>query len=208
MINTGDLAQMKTIFLTFSATVAAVSFAATLFLNTLLGTFGLVTTSVDTLNKLKSSQIVMDKMKTRHQIKKRNVTKKLAKRASRRVASASLAAATIGTLAVAATITGFEIVDYCEDKESLHIDSNILYGTTDEFDFEACIEEGKSESKRILTDVKQSSNQLLNEAMNSAVRYRNEQWQALKEAHQDTLLSANQTLETLKADIMKWLVES
>jgi vacuolar-type H+-ATPase subunit H len=198
---------MRTIFLTFATTIAAISFAATLFLNTILGTFGLVTTSVNNLSKLKSSQIVMDKMKSRHQVKKLNVTKKLAKRSSRRVASASLAAATIGTLAVAVTITGFEIIDYCEDRESLHIDSNILYGTTDEFDFEACIEEGKSESKRIITDVKQSSNQLLNEAMNSAVRYSNEQWQTLKEAHQDTLLSANQTLETLKADIMKWLME-
>ena len=104
---------MKTIFLTFTATLAALSFAATLFLNTILGTFGLVTTSVDTLNKLKSSQVVMDKMKTRHQAKRLTATKKLAKRSSRRVASASLAAATIGTVAVAITMTGFEIHDYC-----------------------------------------------------------------------------------------------
>jgi len=198
---------MKTIFLTFTTTIAAISFAATLFLNTILGTFGLVTTSVDNLSKLKSSQVVMDKMKDRHQIKKRDATKKLAKRSSRRVASASLAAATIGTIAVAVTITGFEIVDYCEDKESLHIDSNILYGTTAEFDFKACIEEGKSESKRILTDVKESSSQLVNEAMSSAVHYSNEQSHALKEAHQDTLSSANQALEVLKADIMQWLME-
>ena len=173
---------MKTIFLTFTATLAALSFAATLFLNTILGTFGLVTTSVDTLNKLKSSQVVMDKMKTRHQAKRLTATKKLAKRSSRRVASASLAAATIGTVAVAITMTGFEIHDYCEDQASLQIDNNILYGTTDEFNLDACLEQGKEESKRILTEVKQSASESVNNAIDSAAQYSNEQWLVLAES--------------------------
>lgn len=198
---------MKSIFLTFTLTLVTIALLSTLFLNTILGTFGLVSTSVSTLNNLKSSQVIIDRMKVRHEVKKLDATKKLAKRSSRRVASASLAAATIGTLAVAATITGFEIIDYCEDKKSLHIDSTILYGTTHEFDFESCIEEGKNESKRILSDVKQSSSQVVNEAMRSANDYSQEQWHTLKEVHQDTLASANQAIEALKADIIEWLMK-
>jgi hypothetical protein len=196
---------MKTIFLTFTATLAALSFAATLFLNTILGTFGLVTTSVDTLNKLKSSQVVMDKMKTRHQAKRLTATKKLAKRSSRRVASASLAAATIGTVAVAITMTGFEIHDYCEDQASLQIDNNILYGTTDEFNLDACLEQGKEESKRILTEVKQSASESVNNAIDSAAQYSNEQWLVLAESNADAVESTSQTIDELKALVRQWL---
>jgi len=194
---------MKTIFLTFTATLAALSFAATLFLNTILGTFGLVTTSVDTLNKLK--QVVMDKMKTRHQAKRLTATKKLAKRSSRRVASASLAAATIGTVAVAITMTGFEIHDYCEDQASLQIDNNILYGTTDEFNLDACLEQGKEESKRILTEVKQSASESVNNAIDSAAQYSNEQWLVLAESNADAVESTSQTIDELKALVRQWL---
>jgi len=183
------------------------SFAATLFLNTILGSFGLVTTSVDTLNKLKSSQIVMEKMKTRHRAKQLNATKKLAKRSSRRVASASLAAATIGTVAVAVTMTGFEIHDYCEDKESLQTDNNILYGTTDEFNFEACIEQGKAESKRILTEVKTSASAHVSDAMNSAAQYSSEQWLALKESNAEAFESTGQTINELREFVKQWLAE-
>ena len=196
---------MKTIFLTFTATLAALSFAATLFLNTILGTFGLVTTSVDTLNKLKSSQVVMNKMKTRHQAKRLTATKKLAKRSSRRVASASLAAATIGTVAVAITMTGFEIHDYCEDQASLQIDNNILYGTTDEFNLDACLEQGKEESKRILTEVKQSASESVNNAIDSAAQYSNEQWLVLAESNADAVESTSQTIDELKALVRQWL---
>ena len=196
---------MKTIFLTFTATLAALSFAATLFLNTILGTFGLVTTSVDTLDKLKSSQVVMDKMKTRHQAKRLTATKKLAKRSSRRVASASLAAATIGTVAVAITMTGFEIHDYCEDQASLQIDNNILYGTTDEFNLDACLEQGKEESKRILTEVKQSASESVNNAIDSAAQYSNEQWLVLAESNADAVESTSQTIDELKALVRQWL---
>ena len=65
-----ETVNMKSVLLTFITTLAALAFASTFFLNTLLGTFGLAATSIDTINNLKSSQIVIDKMKTRHHIKK------------------------------------------------------------------------------------------------------------------------------------------
>lgn len=203
----GDSAKMKAIFLTFTATTAAAFFVASLFLNSILGVFGLVSTSVDALSNLKSSHLVMEKMKIRHQIKKQNITKKLAKRSSRRVASASLAAATIGTVAVAVTMTGFELNDYCEDKASLQVDNNILYGTTGKVDFDACIDEGQDESIRILNDVKQSAYDNVNEAMDSAVGYSGEQWRALKEFNADTLRATQQNIDALKKSVKYWRVE-
>ena len=197
---------MKPVLLTFTTTLAALTFASTFFLNTLLGTFGLAATSIDTLNNLKSSQMVVDKMKTRHQLKKQALTKKLAKRSSRRVATASLAAATIGTAAVAITMTGFEIHDYCEDKASLQDEQNILFGTNNEFDFEACIDEGKIESKRILLDVKAAASEHVNNAINSTTQYSHEKWNALKALNNDTFSSTDDAVNELKDSLKSWLI--
>jgi len=188
--------MMKSILLTFTVTMSGVAIAATLFLNTILSTFGLVSTSVDTFNSLKSSQIVMEKMQNRHQIKKRNITNKLAKRSGRRIASASLAAATIGTVAVAATMTGFEIHDYCEEQASLQIEHNILYGGTTEFDFDTCLEQGQIESARILADVKQSTSDMVTEVMHSATDYSHQQWLALKAAYMTVIESTASSIGT------------
>ena len=197
---------MKSVLLTFTTTLAALTFASTFFLNTLLGTFGLAATSIDTLNNLKSSQIVIDKMKTRHHIKKQALTKKFAKRSSRRVASASLAAATIGTIAVAITMTGFEVHDYCEDKAALQDEQNILFGTTNEFDFEACINEGKIESKRILTDVKEAASEHVSKAIDSTAQYSHEKWHALKESNSNTFSSTDGAINELKESLKNWLI--
>ena len=57
--------MIKTIFLTITATIAVVIFVASLFLNTILGIFGMAATSIETLQNLKTSQQVVDRMKTR-----------------------------------------------------------------------------------------------------------------------------------------------
>jgi hypothetical protein len=201
-----ETVNMKPILLTFTTTIAALTFASTFFLNTLLGTFGLAATSIDTLNTLKSSQMVVDKMKTRHHIKKQALTKNLAKRSSRRVASASLAAATIGTVAVAVTMTGFEIHDYCEDKASLQNEQNILFGTSNTFDFESCIEEGKIESKRILLDVKAAASEHVNNAIESTAQYSHEKWNALKESNNNTFSSVDKATNELSDSLKKELI--
>ncbi len=189
---------MKTIFLTFTATITVVALAATLFLNTILATFGLVSTSVETLHHLKSSQTVIEKMKVRHQTKTQNLTKRLTKRSSRRVAAASLAAATVGTAAVAITMTGFEIQDYCEQQASLHTEHSILYSTMDEFDYNACLEQSKVDSVRILTEVKQSANESVAEAMDFATDYSHDKWLAIKDAYMISIESAAQTINEVR----------
>lgn len=198
---------MKTIFLTFTTTVAALSFAASLFLNTILGAFGLAVTSVDTLTKLQSSQKVVEQMKARHQAKKRDVTKNFAKKSSKKIASTALAAATIGTVAVVVTVASIEVTDYCEEKKSLQEDANILYGTKDEFDFDNCLEEGKQESKIILDEIKDSTIASANEAIDSTIEYSNEQWLAVKQASAKAYKSSEIATNELWFSLKEWMMQ-
>ena len=89
------ITMIKTIFFTFTATMAVVTLVATLFLNTILGAFGLAATSIETLQNLKTSQQIVKRMKTRQAQKKLKVTKRFAKRPAKRIASAAVAAATV-----------------------------------------------------------------------------------------------------------------
>ena len=189
---------MKTIFLTMTTTIAVISFAAMLFLNTILGAFGLVATSVETLSNLQTSQKVVEKMKTKHQTKKRNLTKNFAKKSSKKLASTALAAATIGTVAVVATVASLEVSAYCEEQESLQDDANILYGTHDEFDFKSCLKEAEEESKDLLTEMKHSATESVANAMNSTVEYSREQWLAIGELIDSTGKASNEWWASMK----------
>jgi hypothetical protein len=198
---------MKTIFFTMTTTVAALFFAASLFLSSILGVFGLATTSVETLTKLQSSQKVVEQMKTRHKAKKRDVTKNFAKRSSKKIASTALAAATIGTVAVVVTVASIEVADYCEEKKSLQEDYNILYGTKDEFDFNYCLEEGKEESKIMLEEIKLSTAEAVSTAMDSTVEYSNEQWLAVKQASASAIKSTEIATSELWYSLKEWMTQ-
>ena len=198
---------MKTILLTFTTTMAALTFAANLFLNSILGVFGLVTTSVDTLTNLQSSQKIVEKMKTRHKAKKLDITKNFAKRTSKKLASTALAAATIGTVAVVVTVASIEVADYCEEKKSLQEDYNILYETKQEFDFNHCLEEGKNESKMMLEEIKLSTTEAVNSAMSSTVEYSNEKWLAIKEASGEVFKSSEIATNELWSSLKEWMTQ-
>ena len=148
---------MKTIFWSVSVTLATVTLVASLFLNSVLGLFGLAATSVETLQELRSSQQVVEQLKHRHQKKKASVSKRLVKRSSKRIGATMLAAATVGTVAVAATVVGLEVADYCEEKQALNETEAILYGTDEGFDMEQCFDEGREELTSLLTDARDAS---------------------------------------------------
>ncbi|WP_020681283.1 hypothetical protein [Marinobacterium rhizophilum] len=148
---------MKTIFWSVSVTLATVTLVASLFLNSVLGLFGLAATSVETLQELRSSQQVVEQLKHRHQKKRASVSKRLVKRSSKRIGATMLAAATVGTVAVAATVVGLEVADYCEEKQSLNETESILYGTDEVFDMEQCLGEAKQELTGLLVDARDAS---------------------------------------------------
>jgi len=196
---------MKTIIATIFSTLATIALVATFFLNSILGAFGLVSTSVETFRDLNTSKNIVQEMKTRHTTRKLKVTKKLAKRSSRRVASASLAAATIGTVAVAVTMVGFEVHDYCEDKKSLHDDFNVLYETTEAFNTEKCFLEAQDESKRILNDVKLAAKGTVLKAISSSTKYSNDKWLALKESTAEAFETSSASTSMLWDSTKSWL---
>ena len=196
---------MKTVFLTVAATLVAAGLAASLFLNTILGAFGLAATSIDALQNLRASQQVVEKMKKRHAHKEANVSRKLAKGSTKRVASTALAAATVGTVGVAVTMASFEVAKYCEEKEELQDDANILYGTNVAFDFDQCLEEGKEDSKQMLEDLKNSSVEAIADAFDESAKYSAETWAAIRAASVEAFQAAGAAVGELWDATRAWL---
>lgn len=186
--------MIKTVFVTVGITISALAFAGAFFLNTVLGMFGLVATTADTMEALTRSHQIVESLKSQHSQKRMKVTKRFAKRATKRVAGAAAAAATIGTVAVAATMVGLEVEDYCEEKEDLNIESNILYGTSDEFDFKQCIASGLDDSKTIMQDVKASASIAVAEAFSATKDFSSEKWEEIKAASGEATQAAKERL--------------
>ena len=174
--------MLKTIFITITTTLAAVALAANLFLNSLLGAFNLAVIPVATLAQLQASQRIVDAMKARHFRKKALVSKRFIKRAGKRVASTALAAATVGTIAVAAAMTTAEASDYCNQKAELQEQGNILFGTDNEFDLEQCIQKSTDDAKAILAEAKATVTSRISSAFDTARRYSRQIWASVKAA--------------------------
>ena len=197
--------MFKTIFLTFSLTLTAVGLAASLFLNSILGVFGLAATTVGTLSSLQASQQIVEKVKQRHLRKKARMSKRFVKRSGKRVASAALAAATVGTVAVAVAMTSIEISDYCEQKEDLQKDANLLYGTNVAFDLETCIEESQDDAKAILSEAANTVTQTAGDAFDKTGEYSREAWTNVKRTTGDALDSTSKALSDLWESTKSWL---
>jgi len=160
--------MIKTLFLTISTTISVSAFIASLFLNSILASFGLVSTSIESLNKLQDSKKVVEQMKTRHSDKKKNFSKKFSKRAGAKLSSTATSAIPIvGVVGAVVAVASLEASYYCEDKKELQEDENVLYGTSKPFDNEQCIEEAQQDSKQMIAEAKQAASQSLNDAWES-----------------------------------------
>ena len=168
--------MVKAILVSSALTATAITFAASIFLNPLLGAFGLVATSVGTLQSLRASHQIVEQLQERHKRRKAGAHKKVAKRTARRVAAGAAAAATVGTIAVAITMTSLAINDYCEEQVELQKEAKILFGALENFDFAQCLEEGKRDSQAILSEAKAMASSALAEAMDVSVESGSRLW--------------------------------
>jgi len=160
--------MFKTIFFTLSSTITICAFIASLFLNTILASFGLVSTSIESLNSLHNSKKVVEQMKTRHKAKKKNFSKKFTKRAGAKLSStATSAIPVIGVIGAIVAVAGLEASYYCEDKKELQEDENVLFGTNELFDNDQCLAEAQQDSKEIVADAKEAVSQSLSDAWDS-----------------------------------------
>jgi hypothetical protein len=156
---------LKTAFISFALTIAAVLLVAKLFFHSILGSMGLAVTGVQQLQSLAASQVLVEKLKSRNTDKKSKLRKRFVKRASRKVLVSSAAAITLGTVAVAATAAGFEIHDYCLALEELNEEAALLYQTRDEYSFEDCIDQGQEDLDLLLSEIKTEGKDYIYEAL-------------------------------------------
>lgn len=188
----------KTILTTVSATIVIVFFTVSIFLNTILGLFNLAAISLESLtkfhglqhtnkelnskntkltnsNKMQTKKI--NTIKKRHKAKSLNTSKRFAVRSGKKIASSAIAAGTIGTAGVILIVAGLEVSDYCEDKEELLNDKNILFDTNEKFDSGTCLKEAKRDSEEIIISVKKSSSELVENSWEDTKNFTTYQWQ-------------------------------
>lgn len=175
---------MKVVLSTLLLTGMMGFIAVKFFFTSIFALFGYAALPIEQLNKLTHSKEIVQKMQKRHKSKSANVSKRFVKRSGKKVAITAVSAATIGTVAVIGTLTYLEISQYCDDKRVLNDDANILFDTQQEFDMQACLEQGKQDSahfaneawqsikksgSEVLDDIEKSSEQLLDPSRKATV---------------------------------------
>ena len=179
----------KTVIITISSTVAIGGLIFYLFLNSILGTFGLAATSIETLNNLQESEKILEVINTRHTTRKLNISKRFIKRSSKKVTASAVSAASIGTAAVVITVAGLEILDYCDEKKELHDEDNILFKRDDVFDYYECLNQAQEDSTEIIASVKDAVPKMVSEAWESTKNISESTWQTIKETSMSAWMS-------------------
>lgn len=198
--------MIKIILITFSAAISVVVFVASMFLNSILGAFGLVSTSLDTFNNLHETKQIMDVVKKRHKTKKLNASKRFVKRTTQKVA-ASAASAIIPGIAVGTvmvTVIALEAVDYCNHKEELHNDGNILFGTDNSFDYDTCMNEAKNDASEIMTSAKKAVPELVSSTWNDTKNISIDTWEATKGAGLNAWSITSSKSEKIWSSLINW----
>ena len=142
------------------------------FFTSIFALFGYAALPIESLQNLTHSKKVMQKVQSRHKQKSANVSKRFIKRSGKKVAITAVSAATIGTVAVIGTLTYLEISQYCDEKRILNEDANLLFDRQEEFNMQACLEQGKQDSAHFANEawesVKESSNELFDDLETSS----------------------------------------
>jgi len=157
--------MMKAVISTLMVTAITGVIIIKFFLSSLLSLFGYAVLPIESLKSLTHSKKIVQKMQHRNKVKSANISKRFIKHSGKKVAVTAVSAATIGTVAVIGTLTYLEISQYCEDKQMLNEEANILFGTNKQFDMNACLEQGKQDSAQFANDawqnIKETSFQVL-----------------------------------------------
>ncbi len=172
--------MVKIILITFSATMMVVVLVATIFLNSILGIFGLVSTSVDSFNSLVEAKQTMSKVKKQHKVKKANLSKKFVKRTSKKITATAMGFVPgAGAVMAVSAVTALAVIEYCEDKEEINNEGNLLFGTDNSFDYTACMTEAKKDSLVMVESVKEDAPNVVSSAWELTKGISNEAWSSV-----------------------------
>jgi hypothetical protein len=186
--------MFRTVALSVAATLAVVAVAATLLLDPILGLFGLAATPVDTLERLRASDRIVAQLKERNARRQAEVSEKFVQQAGQRVASTSVAAATVGPVAVAMATVSIEAERYCDERQALQQQADLLNGTETAFDRERCFEEAKRDMQAILEELRRTGSKALSEALEASARFSEETWARIRVLTEQALESASEAL--------------
>jgi hypothetical protein len=186
--------MIRPVVLAVAATLAVVALAAALFLNPILGLFGLAATPLDTLQRLQSSDRILSQLKERNARSQAQVTERFAQQAGQRVASLAAAAATVGPVAVAMASVSIEAERYCDERQALQQQADLLHGTETAFDRERCFEEAKRDMQAILEELRRTGSKALSEALDASARFSEETWARIRVLTEQALESASEAL--------------
>ena len=207
--------MIKVILMSISATLLVVVFITSMFLNSILGVFGLASTSIETLNNLQESKQIIDKVKKRHKTKKSNMSKKFLKRSSRKITASAVSAASIGTAAVVITVMSLEMLDYCDDKKELQDNENILFNKTNSFNYSECMKEAQKDSSAMILSAKQAFPKMVANSWDSTKNISGSAWEATKATSvqawlstktigSDTWHSVSDTTKHMSSSMINW----
>ena len=176
---------MKAVLSTLITIFLSGFIALKFFFSSIFSFFGYAALPIENLASLNHSKKIVQKMQTRHKTKSANVSKRFINRSGKKVAITAASAATIGTVAVIGTLTYLEISQYCDEKRILNEDANVLFDRQEEFDMNACLEQGKQDS----------------------ANFANEAWQGVKDSGNDILADLERSSDELLDPSRKATVE-
>jgi len=168
--------MFKIIFSTLSLTACSLLIISKFFLASVLGLFNLAAVPVETLASLNQSKQVVEKMKSRHQSKKKSLSKRFVKNSGKKIGVSAMSAATIGTVAVVGAITALEISEYCDEQASLMLDENILYDQNNTFDMNDCQQKAQEDVALIYEEAENYTTGVLKETWESVDSNVNDGW--------------------------------
>ncbi len=199
--------MLKTVLLTVSITLATVLLLFKLFTAPILAMAGLGYTSLETLQTLQVGNTALREMQRRNDKRRQDAGKRFTRKAQKKLAVSALAAATIGTPAVALATIKLEVDDECERREQLHADADLLFGTSTDFDTELCLDELKTEAQDNFTV-------LQNQAYLQAYQWwQQEQWLTAEQKRKlfeslESLQDAGKTQQTAIVDELLQMFEA
>ena len=101
-------------------------------------------------------------------------------RTSKKITVTAVSAATIGTAAVVVAVAAFEVYDYCEDKEEIHNDGNLLFKSDDKFDYKECLNDATEDSEEIIASIKKAVPKAVESTWEDTKNISDKSWEATK----------------------------
>jgi hypothetical protein len=175
--------MVKIIALSVITTITACALVGYLFMTPILGLFNLTTTTVAHLHKLEASNAILNRLRDRNKLAKEQLKKQYLAKLGKKISSSTIAAATIGTAAVAASTVYFAASEYCERQEELLALENELESKTDAFDQEKCLDLAKNDAAELLATARAPNLADLEEMKEEIISFSSENWKLLQQKY-------------------------